>query len=390
MTRQIPRREVLRAGLAATSLLAISVPEWAIPALAQGETAVPFTDVPPNFNADPSPTAAFRQYDTRKISPETFFTPRNEFFAIGHNGIPEVDPAAYRLQVTGLVNSPMELTLADLQARPSVTLPAGYECSGNRGPANGLSSNGSWTGARLSDLLRDAGVQDAAREVVFFGIDHAEGEVTFRNNTFSLDQQFARSMSLENATRPDPIVAYALNGEPLTPTQGFPARLIMPGWYGVANVKWLSGIHVQEDRFVGHFQARWYRTVAGETIGGDVKYTENEVTRMQLKSVIARVTDTGSSHRVLGFVLNDGTPIESVEVRVDDGPWQAATLDSQNTQYSWKLFSYTWNGAAPGDHTLVSRARDVTGRVQATREELATKQTFLEASEQFPRTVIIA
>jgi hypothetical protein len=158
----------------------------------------------------------------------------------------------------------------------------------------------------------------------------------------------------------------------------------------VANVKWLTGIHVQEDRFVGHFQARWYRTVAGESIGGDVKYTENEVTKLQLKSVIARVTAVGSNHRVLGFVLNDGTPLRSVEVRVDDGPWQSAVLDPQNTQYSWKLFTFTWNGATEGEHTLVSRATDVNGRVQATREDLASKQTFLEASEQFPRTLTIA
>jgi DMSO/TMAO reductase YedYZ molybdopterin-dependent catalytic subunit len=225
---------------------------------------------------------------------------------------------------------------------------------------------------------------------VFFGADRAESEVAFRNDTFTLDQQFARSMSLENAMREEPIVAYALNGDALTPTQGFPARLIMPGWYGVANVKWLTGIHVQEDRFVGHFQARWYRTVAGESIGGDVKYTENEVTKLQLKSVIARVTAVGSNHRVLGFVLNDGTPLRSVEVRVDDGPWQSAVLDPQNTQYSWKLFTFTWNGATEGEHTLVSRATDVNGRVQATREDLASKQTFLEASEQFPRTLTIA
>jgi DMSO/TMAO reductase YedYZ molybdopterin-dependent catalytic subunit len=388
--RDMTRRELLRSGLAATGLLAIGVPEWATPAMAQGETLVPFTDVPPNFNANASPTAAFRQYDTRRITPESFFTPRDEFFAIGHNGVPELDPGAYGLQVTGLVDNPMQLSLADIQTRQPVDVPVGYECSGNRGPANGLSSNGLWRGTRLADLLRDAGVQDAAREVVFFGADRAESEVAFRNDTFTLDQQFARSMSLENAMREEPIVAYALNGDALTPTQGFPARLIMPGWYGVANVKWLTGIHVQEDRFVGHFQARWYRTVAGESIGGDVKYTENEVTKLQLKSVIARVTAVGSNHRVLGFVLNDGTPLRSVEVRVDDGPWQSAVLDPQNTQYSWKLFTFTWNGATEGEHTLVSRATDVNGRVQATREDLASKQTFLEASEQFPRTLTIA
>jgi hypothetical protein len=158
----------------------------------------------------------------------------------------------------------------------------------------------------------------------------------------------------------------------------------------VANVKWLSGIHLQEDRFVGHYQARWYRTVAGEEIGGEIRFTENEVTRMQLKSVIARVTDTGSGHRVLGFVLNDGTPIESVEVQIDGGAWEAATLDPQNSRYSWKLFSYNWNGATPGEHTLVSRARDANGGLQATSAELENKRTFLESSQQFPRTVTIA
>jgi DMSO/TMAO reductase YedYZ molybdopterin-dependent catalytic subunit len=125
MARHLTRREVLRAGLAATSLLAASVPEWAMPALAQGEVDVPFTDVPAGFNANPSPTAAFRRYDTRRIGPEAFFTPRDEFFAIGHNGVPEVDADAYRLQVTGLVGSPMKLTLAELQAREAIELPAG-------------------------------------------------------------------------------------------------------------------------------------------------------------------------------------------------------------------------------------------------------------------------
>lgn len=390
MTRQIGRRDILKTGLTATGLLAaIGVPEWAMPALAQGETLVPFTDVTRAVRSDPSPTAAVRQYDTQKITPESFFTPRDEHFAMSHNGVPEVDPGSYRLQVTGMVDNPMELSLTQIETRQSVDVPAGYECSGNSGPGQNLASNGRWTGTRLSELLRDARVQDAAREVVFFAADHAESEVAFRQNTFTLDQQFARSMSLENAMREDIIVAWALNGDALTPSLGFPVRLIVPGWYGVANVKWLSGIHLQEERFVGHYQARWYRSVVGETIGGDVKYVENEVTKLHLKSVIARVTDTGRNHRVTGFVLHDGTPLRSVEVRIDGGPWQAATLDPQNTEYSWKLFSYTWNGATSGEHTLVSRATDMTGRVQATAEELETKRTFLQASQQFPRTLMI-
>jgi DMSO/TMAO reductase YedYZ molybdopterin-dependent catalytic subunit len=384
------RREIIRAGLAATSLLAVGVPEWAIPALAQGERLVPFTDIPENFNPG-NPDSPVRIYDIRNIRTEDPLTPRDKFYAIGHFGQPEIDASTYRLQVTGRVDSPVELSLADIQARPSVELEAGYECSGNGGRfVHGLASNGLWTGTRLSELLTDIGVRQEAREVVFFGADHGEGDVTFRNQSFKLDQQFARSLSLENAMKPEPLLVYALNGEPLPRKQGFPVRLVVPGWYGVANVKWLSGIHLQEDRFVGHYQARWYRTVMGETIGGGLKFTENEVTRMQLKSVIARVTRRSGDYRVLGFVLNDGTPLRSVEIKVDDGPWQPATLEASNSRYSWKLFTYSWQGATVGEHTLVSRATDARGQVQSTEADLETKRTFLEHSAQFPRTVMIS
>ena len=112
---------------------------------------------------------------------------------------------------------------------------------------------------------------------------------------------------------------------------------------------------------------------------------------MQLKSFIARVTRDGSGHKALGVVLNDGTPIKSVEVRVDDGPWQPATMDpATSAKYSWKLFTYAWSGATPGEHTIVSRVTDVTGKVQPTAEELETKKTFLEDNSQFPRKVMIS
>ena len=390
MAKEMTRREILRTGLVASGVLAMGVPEWAIPVLAQGETMVPFTDIPDDFNPG-GQNAPFRIYDIRKITAENPFTPRDEFFTIGHFPQPEVDASSYRLQLTGLVDSPMELSIADIQRRPSVELAAGYECSGNSGRrVHGLSSNGLWTGTRLSDLLRDAGVGQRAREVVFFGTDHGEREEIFRRDTFKLDQQYARSMSLQDAMTPEPILAYRLNGEPLTRNQGFPVRLIMPGWYGVANVKWLAGIHLQQDRFVGYYQSWWYRTIMGAKIGDDMKVTANEVTRLQLKSVIARVTRRGGDHQVLGFVLNDGTPLRSVQVKVDQGPWQPAQLVASNTKYSWKLFTYTWRGATPGEHTLVSRATDANGQVQFTEAELETKRTFLEHSAQFPRKVRIS
>jgi DMSO/TMAO reductase YedYZ molybdopterin-dependent catalytic subunit len=209
-----------------------------------------------------------------------------------------------------------------------------------------------------------------------------------------VQQQFARSITLENAMKPEPMLAWALNGKPLDREHGAPLRVIMPGWYGVANVKWLAEIHLQENRFLGNFQARWYRTVravggSGELTDADTQFVETEVTRMNLKSVIGRVRKTGDSHQVLGFVLNDGTPLRSVEVKIDEGPWQKATLDPSNTQFSWKMFSYRWDGAIPGEHTIVSRATDAKGAVQPTAAELARKKTFLEDNSQFPRKVRI-
>jgi DMSO/TMAO reductase YedYZ molybdopterin-dependent catalytic subunit len=276
-----------------------------------------------------------------------------------------------------------------------VDIVCGYECSGNSPNAvQGLSSNGKFTGVRLRDVLRRAGVGDKAREVVFFGTDKGAEEVVFRQTTLKVQQQFARSITLENAMKAEPLLAWALNGKPLGRDHGFPLRVVMPGWYGVANVKWLSEIHLQEGRFLGNYQARWYRTVravggTGEVTDGETQFVETEVTKLNLKSVVARVRATGGAHQVLGFVLNDGTPIRSVEVKVDEGPWQRATLDPSNTEYSWKLFTWKWEGATPGEHTIVSRVTDATGLVQPTAAELARKKTFLEDNSQFPRKVRI-
>jgi DMSO/TMAO reductase YedYZ molybdopterin-dependent catalytic subunit len=392
MANVMTRRETLKRGLAAAGALSL-VPEWALPVLAQGEVDVPFTDVPDTFNAAP-PDGARRFLDLRKI--DGFLTPTDQFFFIQHYNKPELDAASYRLKLTGLVDKPVELSLSDLRSMRAVDIVNGYECSGNSARAmQGLSSNGRFTGVRLRDVLQRVGVGDKAREVVFLGADKGNEDVVFRQNTLKVQQQFARSITLENAMKPEPLLAYALNGQPLGRDHGFPVRVVMPGWYGVANVKWLSEIHLQENRFLGNYQARWYRTVravggSGELTDANTQFMETEVTRLNLKSVIARVRKGAGAHTVLGFVLNDGTPLRSVEVKVDEGPWQKATLDSANTQYSWKLFTYRWEGATPGEHTLVSRVTDASGAVQPTADELARKKTFLEDNSQHPRKVKVS
>jgi len=302
-----------------------------------------------------------------------------------------VDAATYKLKISGLVDRPKAIALDQLKSLGATEVVAGFECSGNspRG-IEGLVSNAKWTGVPLRKLLTEAGLKPEAAEVVFLGADHAASDVEWRTQKFNLDQQFGRSLTREQALMPDPLVAYAMNGQPITVPNGFPVRLIVPGWYGVANVKWLSQIHVQEDRYLGNYEARWYRTVKGEPIDGETKYIETAISHMRVKSAIARVTKNGADAKVLGFALTDGTPIKTIEVKVDDGPWQPATLDPSNTKYSWKLFTYVWKNPPPGEHTLVSRATDAKGRVQPTAADLAEKKSFLEDNSQFPRKLTIA
>lgn len=397
MVKPISRRESLKRGLAAVSWLALAT-ESALPAPAEGELDIPFTDYPPNFNANPAPAnanaAVNRRLDIRRIDGQ--ITPNDQFFFIQHYNRPEVDTAAWRLKLTGLVNKPAEFTLDEIKAMKSIDLVNGYECSGNSARAfEGLSSCGRFTGIPLSQLLKHVGVGPTAREVVFFGTDRGKEDVVFRQQTFKFEQQFARSITLEHAMKPEPLLAWALNGQPLDRDHGFPLRLIMPGWYGVANVKWLSEIHLQEERFLGNFQARWYRTLrgvggTGEEADANTQWVENEVTRIRIKSAISRVRKTAAGHQIFGFVLNDGTPLKSVEVSIDGGPWQPATLEKSNTRFSWKLFQFDWKDAKPGQHTLVSRATDANGVVQPDADGLKRKKTFLEDDAQFPRKITIA
>ncbi|MDP2325797.1 MAG: sulfite oxidase, partial [Gammaproteobacteria bacterium] len=124
---------------------------------------------------------------------------------------------------------------------------------------------------------------------------------------------------------------------------------------------------------------------------GEMKWVETGITHLQLKSFVGRVTKTGADHKLTTIVLNDGTPIKSVEVKIDDGPCQMATADPSTTaKYGWKLYNYTWKGATAGEHTVISRVTDATGKVQPTEAELANKKTFLEDNSQHPRKVMIS
>jgi DMSO/TMAO reductase YedYZ molybdopterin-dependent catalytic subunit len=387
MKLETTRRDILKGSLAFAGLGVIGVPEWAMPILAADESVVQFTDIPENVRWDTPPDR--RMLDVRTIDGP--FTAVDKFATTQHYGHPDVDAATFKLKFSGMVNSARGLSLDDLKKLGSHELVAGFECSGNRGPLQGLSGNGKWTGLPLKTVIASVGLKPEARDIVFFGADHGEEEVEWRTQKYKIDYHFGRSLAREKAMSDEPFVAWALNGQPLTKHQGAPLRLIVPGWYGVSNVKWLQEIHAQADHYVGKYQARWYRTVRTEMVDGELKVSETEVSHMNLKSFVARVTKNGSDHKVLAVVLNDGTPIKSVEIQVDEGPWQMATADpATKDKFGWKFYTYTWKGATPGDHTIVSRATDVTGAVQPTEKDLESKKSFLEQNSQAPRKLKIA
>lgn len=387
MKAENPDRRKLLKSAVSTSIFAAGVgvfPSWMLPALAQGELDVPFTDVPDTFRPQPVRPGATHFLDTREI--DTFYTDNDDFYLVQHYGQPEIDNNTYTLKVTGLVNKTLSFSLDELKARPQIEKVVGFECGGNGGRLfHGLLGNAAWKGVSLKDILLEAGIQPEGKEVVFFGTDIGEEEIRGRK----VPKAFARALSVDDALNENNMLAFEMNGEPLPHFHGKPVRLLVPGWYGVANVKWLNQIHIQDTRYAGRFMGRDYVTLKREMIGDTERWVENSVAKMNLKSVIVRAVRTGNAHRILGFALNDGTPIESIEVKVDDGPWQRATIDSQASQFSWKLFSFDWQDATPGDHTIVSRVTDVNGQVQLPADQLPERVSYWEEFGQFPRTLTI-
>jgi DMSO/TMAO reductase YedYZ molybdopterin-dependent catalytic subunit len=384
MSMDVTRRDMLQ-GLFAVGV-ALEFSSYSPPLLAQSEEVVPFTDLPapaaPAAGAAPAPP----RFDPRNL--KEFIVPNDQFFAVQHYNVAKLDPDAYRLRVGGLVDKPLELSLADLKKRPRVEHVIGFECSGNNNTrGNPLIGNAKWAGTNLAPILKEAGLKPTSREVVFFAGDAGTEELNHSNTAnapVKVEQHFARSLPVEDARQPDVILAYEMNGEPLPVAHGAPIRLIVPGWYGVANVKWMNRIHVQDTRFMNRFMARDYVTLQSEQVGDETVWYETSVNRIRLKSALARITRTGDKLKAVGFALTDGTPLKTVEVKVDDGPWKPATMWKDNTPYSWKLFTYEWTGAQPGDHTIVSRAIDARGELQLAQDN-ATKKTRWENNGQVVR-----
>jgi DMSO/TMAO reductase YedYZ molybdopterin-dependent catalytic subunit len=299
-------------------------------------------------------------------------TPAGLHYLLIHYDIPDVDAEKWRLSIGGAVRAPLELSLDDLRARPTVTRAVTLECAGN-GRAlldpRPLSQpwlleavgNAEWTGVSLRDLLDDAGVGENGVEVLFTGLDRGvEGEI---------EQDYERSLPLVEATREEVLLAFEMNGRPLLPQHGFPLRLIVPGWYGMTHVKWLRKITVLAESFEGYQQSHGYRLRSDPDEAGE------PLTRIRARSLMlppgmpefltrGRIVDVGT-HVVRGRAWSGFGPIERVEVSDDDGrTWWDAILDEPPPNaFAWRGWSFEWH-ASPGERILCSRATDATGATQ--------------------------
>jgi DMSO/TMAO reductase YedYZ molybdopterin-dependent catalytic subunit len=407
---EVPRRTVLKGGVAAglsgLTVLSVAGPAQAFPGHAGNGVVIPWLDqpapIPPPFADTVGNLLRWESLDSRLI-------PNDEFFHVRHYDLPRLSGVDWRLRIHGLVARPLTLSLAQLKALPRRSVEFTLECSGNTGAPFfiGGIGNAVWAGAPVHRLLRQARPLDRGIEVVFWAADR--GTVTIRDNTgvtgpgrtgtvepdstggldLTITEQFARSMSLEDAMDADNLLCYEMNGAPLPPEHGYPVRLIAPGWYGVANVKWLTRIEVIDSRFQGRFMARDYVTIREEERGGDTVWTFTSVTHDRLKSAPAKVIRRGERYTVMGAAW--GAPIARVEVQIDGGRWRVAKLDRQRRRFAWRFWTLDWGTPPPGEHTVTSRAFDEDGNVQPSPQDasVAGRRTYWENNGQITRRVRI-
>jgi DMSO/TMAO reductase YedYZ molybdopterin-dependent catalytic subunit len=322
-------------------------------------------------------------------------TPVGLHYLLVHYDIPAIDPASWRLELSGAVERSLSLSLADLRAMPSVTRPVTFECAGN-GRAllapRPLSQpwlteavgTGEWTGVPLRAVLERAGLRDDAVEVLFTGLDRGiEGDV---------EQDYARSLPRAEALGDDALLAYELNGAPLPPQHGFPLRLVIAGWYGMAHVKWLGAITALTEPFEGYQQAVGYRLYDADGAAGE------PVTRMLPRSLTIppgipdfltreRFVDAGPC-RLEGRAWSGWGAVERVEVSVDGGAtWEDAQLAEPVGERAWRGWSCEWEASVPGSYVISSRATDAAGNSQPVEPPWNLKGYANNEIERVPVTV---
>lgn len=308
-------------------------------------------------------------------------TPNEQFFVRSHFSVPKIELKNWRLKVEGQVEKPLELTYDQLTRMTARTVTMVMECAGNSRiflspKVGGLQwelgavGNAEWTGVPLAEVLRHAGLKEGAVELVLEGADSGE----IKKEPLSPGKiNYARSLPLATAMNPDVILAYAMNGEPLSSAHGYPLRAVVPGWYGMASVKWLTGIVIIDRVFRGYFQTADY-TFWEKRDGLPIQLLP--VTELEVKAEIARpalheIVPASSIYRIHGAAWTGESEIAKVEISPDSGKtWLPAQLLGTTNRYSWRLWEHHWRTPAqPGHYVLMARATDARGRTQPTERD---------------------
>ena len=363
MTAPYPhRRAFLQRGLVASMLPAVMgwSRAWADDVTAPGDPGLLVRSAYP-LDAE-TPVEVF----------DRFLTPNRLFFVRSHFGAPAVGLEPWRLAINGLVDHPLDLGLADLSQFEQVTLPAVLQCSGN-GRANyrpivpgvgwdrGAVGNAEWSGVRLADLLRRAGVQGEAAHIIMHGLDAPPHPKT---------PAYLRSLPITRALDPTTLLATAMNGDPLPLLHGGPLRMIVPGWSGNHWIKWVHRLTVDREEAPGFYQRTGYKIPKVPLPPGtDPKPDQVEpVTTLNVKSLIARpiagATLAAGKITIKGVAWTGHGVVTRVEVRTNSTePWRVATLVGEPTAGTWRQWTLDWD-ASPGSTTIEARATDSLGQIQ--------------------------
>lgn len=334
------------------------------------------SDLPEGVSASPDVTLdelqlAQRNHGMHLEALRYDLTPVGMHYLLIHFDVPDADEATWSLSIGGLVRNRFELSMDDLRSRPRVTLPVTMECAGNgraRLSPRPISQpwlteaigTAAWTGTPLRPLLEEAGLDDGAMDVVFAGAD--------RGVQGGIEQDYERSLSIDEAMRDEVLLAYEMNGQPLPPQHGYPLRLVVPGWYGMTSVKWLTRITAVGEAFTGYqMDAYRFRQVPDED--------GSPVTRMNPRALIVppgipdfftrkRIVDLGT-HRLEGRAWSGWGPIERVEISSAGGEtWSDATLGEPVSAHAWVPWTFEWNARELGAFELCARATDAAGNTQ--------------------------
>src|SRR3954468_16851145 len=324
-------------------------------------------------------------------------TPPGLHYVLTHYDIPAVDPESWRLEITGAVEQPLSLEMADLTARRVVTERVLLECAGNgraRFEPRPISQpwlleavgTAEWTGTPLAPLLEEAGLSPDAVDVVCTGADHGVER--------GVEQDYARGLPVAEALRPEMLLVWAMNGAPLPPQHGAPLRLLVPGWYGMAHVKWLRRVEVLDRPFDGYQNATAYRLKV------DAQEDGEPVTRIRPRALIAppgwpdfltreRFVRPGPG-TLSGRAWSGRAPVSRVEVSTDGGAtWDDAVLAPADREhpYAWRAWSYEWT-ASPGRAELLPRATDEAGGTQPVEQEWNRQGMANNLVQRVPVTVL--